>query len=39
MEIFVMSLGQTLAPGARFFQRRRSLGDPVALRQRRPATL
>src|ERR1035438_1117717 len=37
MEVFVVRLGQPLAPGARFVQRGRNLGNTIAFRQRSPA--
>jgi hypothetical protein len=39
VEVFVVRLGQMLAPGARLIQRRRDCGNAIAGRQRGPALL
>lgn len=39
MEIFVMGFGETAAPGARFFEGRRMVGDAVVRREGGPSLL
>ena len=37
VKVFVVRLGQTLAPGARLVERGRDVGNAIAARQRGPA--